>query len=267
MQDFQYRYQDNSFLSDHAPQCFDTHEFGNVITWNILQQCSSFLINGEYVYNNGFSTVETKEQYISRLDKVAEFLANSIRSNDHVNVICLQEFQKLGKLNKEEHQKIIDMFLNHINKYGNFGYTYSNNSDNIIFYNKSNLNLINTGEDVENIVNTHVAIHSNRFDIASFQYQDESVLNVCSVHLVGFDTQNKDMEAIRVKETAKILDDMMDNYQGHYLIVGDFNYNINGYSSDFHNAKIQVEENTTLTAPIHGHCTEWYNTCDGFIYV
>lgn len=257
-------------LSDHAPQVFQTSGFGQVMTWNVLMQCDYYVTNeGEY-FNNGFKVKETKQEYFERVDRIVDFIENQLNSND-INIVCLQEFPKLT-WDGESGRYFVNALNERLYTVGNYHYslTYSNDSDSIIIYNDSVLELVSDGHEHEAILNKELSKNAHRFDSAVFANEDGETLNVVSVHLKGFDPNNMAEEFKSVLETQKIID-FTEHTADHFFITGDFNYDVKKYEdyfAEYSDSTIAIERDpaSTLTS-VHGPSDEaWLNTCDGAIF-
>ncbi|MBN9542702.1 MAG: hypothetical protein J0G32_02760 [Alphaproteobacteria bacterium] len=263
----------DKILSDHLPQVMDTPDFGKIMTWNVLMQCNFFEDSqtGVKFFNNGSKVLESDEEYYARVDLLTDVLQNVV-SSDNINVICLQEFPKMTW-----DRESADYFINSINSklsYVNdthYSVYYSNNSDEITIYNSDTLK-IEDSKFVENELNNILERNSNRFNVSMFKNLDGKSLALTNLHLKGFNPTDLAEEWISVNETTKIINKLEDLDTDHYVITGDFNYNIDKYKDYFQkeannfDIATQVELETTLTAYHGNDDSAWLNTCDGFIY-
>lgn len=69
---------EDKIISDHNPMIV-----GDVLSWNILNQC--------FPMNNAFRMAENPAQYYQRLARVAAIIAEIIKNNPKIKVLCLQE--------------------------------------------------------------------------------------------------------------------------------------------------------------------------------
>jgi hypothetical protein len=82
-------------VSDHHPVIHD-----GVLFWNIMMQCNTR--GGGPSFNNGFGLIESDKEYITRLVKVAQVIAEAVYRDSSIEVISLCE----GPI-KPEHVEVL----------------------------------------------------------------------------------------------------------------------------------------------------------------
>jgi hypothetical protein len=216
-------------LSDHKPQYYVKDNL-SIVTWNVLMQCKLY----DAFYNNGFGLIETKEQYINRLDKIVD----QISSMNTVNIIALQECSK-DLYNKLSTVLSSDWFIYH-------------QGDRITCFDTKYMTVeiiekiqVALGEQ-QRINGFHITTDNKEFDFFNQHFQ---------WHQPGSNYYSK---------TVDILQNLVDTYNPS-IITGDFNLNI--MEIGLENCNVYAELNTTLCGKLDqdGSFSQHYETDDGFI--
>jgi len=92
-------------VSDHEP-IIDK----NIMSFNMLMQCGGVGGKPPPPYNNGFGIIEDGRAYHARLARIAAVIAEALRKNPNVDIICLQEAPK--------HKADKDIFTEALNRLG-----------------------------------------------------------------------------------------------------------------------------------------------------
>tara|TARA_R110002126_G_scaffold291723_2_gene455894 strand:+ start:11559 stop:12731 length:1173 start_codon:yes stop_codon:yes gene_type:complete len=83
----------------------------SILSWNIMMQCR---YNEEKNrYNNGYCAHESKEQYLQRINSIAETIAKYIKNNPNIAVISLQE----APIDKDDIKLLKDTIEKHLPNY------------------------------------------------------------------------------------------------------------------------------------------------------
>ena len=219
-------------LSDHKPQKYMLNEDFGILTWNTLMQCKLY----DTFYNNGFGIIETKEQYINRLDKIVDQIA----SMDKVRIIALQESSK-DLYNKLSTALSSDWFIHH------------------------------QGDRITCFDTKYIAV--DVLDKIQVDLGEQKRINGFHItqkdNLMEFDFFNQHFTWHEPKsnfynKTVAILQNLVDTYSPS-IITGDFNLNI--MDIGLKNCNLYAELDTTLCGQLDQDraFSQHYETDDGFI--
>lgn len=260
------KYDYDKTLSDHMPQVHDLGSFGSILTWNILHRCKLYQGLSTF-YNNGYSYIETKEEYHLRLSSVIHELSEIIKRNKSINIINLQEIP---------YNDDLDYFINEFHTAFTRHLPDKNFEIKIFNIDQKKSNMVIFDSNVLDAENTTVEFNLNLFlktQKKCFQHfivthqNTQKQLGLINVHLVWKEPNSEEYRTV-VEDLQELLKHDYDFIKTEHntVIAGDFNLNLNDLEADFNTPDIIIyaEPDTTL-AYKYSSKEQVLETDDGFL--